>query len=181
MAGLVRTFDENPGVNAVFFLGRYNNLSDSKPSLCMANYTTKTTSFKHQQARHGRGGLCWFSDATRFKGHTHVPLTQIVGFTDRTHITRVSWYLDHALAQPLGGFDGQFHGFVEWAFVLEQRRTLAAEMVDLNPSLSWPKQFFCKYGTFLYGGVGDGAYHKHNNGRCVKLVNGTQVCDKHGT
>ena len=182
MAGLVRTFDENPGVNAVFFHYSTNNLSQHGPSLCMANHTTKTTSFKHQQGCDKNGGcFCWFSDATHFKGHAHVPLTQIVGFSDRTHITRVSWYLDHALTQPLGGFDGRFHGFVEWAFVLEQRRTLAAEMVDLNPSMSWPKQFFCKYGTFLYGSVGDGAYHKHNNGRCLKLANGTQVCDNHGT
>ena len=105
---LLNTFRFDGNVNWVGLLDRtVADVADWLPKGCARRSTAVRT----------EGGFCWFSMLRRYAGNNSVPLTEVVGFTDKLHMTRRAWYLAQLLPKALSTARGvtwgsrvQLHG-----------------------------------------------------------------------
>ena len=89
---LVRTFESDRNVNWIGLLDRLvAGLADWLPQGCA----------KRSSAIRSAGGFCWFSMLRRYRGNASLPLTELVGFSDKLHIARRAWYLSEVLPRSV--------------------------------------------------------------------------------
>ena len=116
---LLKTFDFDRNVNWVGLLDRtVADVADWLPKGCARRSTAVRT----------EGGFCWFSMLRRYGGNNSVPLTEVVGFTDKLHMTRRAWYLSQLLPKALSTARG-----VTWGSRVELHGL--SSKADLNGQL----------------------------------------------
>lgn len=89
---LIRTFESDRNVNWIGLLDHLvAGLADWLPQGCA----------KRSAAIRSAGGFCWFSMLRRYRGNASLPLTELVGFTDKLHMARRAWYLEEVLPRAV--------------------------------------------------------------------------------
>ena len=89
---LVGTFESDRNVNWIGLLDRLvAGLADWLPQGCA----------ERSAAIRSAGGFCWFSMLRRYRGNASLPLTELVGFTDKLHMARRAWYLSEVLPRSV--------------------------------------------------------------------------------
>ena len=167
MMGLLAAMNENTEIKTVAFTDRSNH-----PKHCA---TTWRSPFDNS--------FCWTSHYYEYEKPTPCPLTKVMGFTDRLHLTSRSRYLDFLLPLARG------HPYVEFSAaravaamynpdfdraqrVVSQAAEHAGTHLTVNEEQidwtgRWPESWYTHWGSFMYGNTSfQGSYYEHLDRRC---------------